>query len=191
MLPPASQADLDADLAAVNVPEANLDTHRPWLVALALTTVQMTQSGNSPYSGVDHLITAEAQARGKPIRYLETIQQQMALLAPDDPKVELDSFEAFLKDFRTQQDELPALVAAWSAGDAKKLGAVGLGHLGDYPDAKKVLINDRNRAWLRQIEPMLDYEKGTFLVTVGALHLVGSGGVPALLRAAGYKVDGP
>ena len=37
---------------------------------------------------------------------------------------------------------------------------------------------------------MLD-EPHTFFITVGAAHLVGKTGVPNLLRAAGYKVEGP
>jgi uncharacterized protein YbaP (TraB family) len=191
MLPPEAQTDLDADFAMVHVPEASFDTRRPWLVSLALSAIQMTQNGNSPYSGVDFSIMAEVGARGKPVRYLETLEQQFALLAPDDPKVELDSFEAFLKDFRTEKDELPAMIHAWSVGDLKTLNDLTLGHLAEHPDARKALIDDRNRAWIKQIEPMLDNEKGTFLITVGALHLVGDVGVPALLRADGYKVEGP
>jgi uncharacterized protein YbaP (TraB family) len=191
MLPPSSQADLDGDLASVNVPEANLDMRRPWLAELALTTIQIMQSGSSPNSGVDLTLLAEVRARDKPVRFFETMQQQMALLAPDDTKLELESFEAFLKDFRAQKDELPAMINAWSAGDMKTLGALGLGHLAEHPTAKKALIDDRNRAWVKKIEPMLDNESGTFLITVGALHLAGYVGLPALLRADGYKVDGP
>jgi len=191
MLPPASQADLDADLASVNVPEANLDMRRPWLVELALTTIQIAQSGSSPNSGVDFLLLAEVRALGKPVRFFETTQQQMALLAPDDPKLELESFEAFLKDFRAQKEELPAMIAAWAAGDVKKLSELGLGRLADHPAAKKALIDDRNRAWVKKIEAMLDSESGTFLITVGALHLAGEVGVPSLLRADGYVVEGP
>jgi uncharacterized protein YbaP (TraB family) len=52
------------------------------------------------------------------------------------------------------------------------------------------LLDDRNQAWVVQIEKMLD-EDATFLVTVGAGHLVGPTGVPALLRADGYTVEGP
>jgi uncharacterized protein YbaP (TraB family) len=191
MLPPASQADLDADLASVNVPEANLDMRRPWLAELAMTTIQIMQSGSSPNSGVDLSLLAEVRARGKPVRFFETTEQQMALLAPDDPKLELESFEAFLKDFSAQKDLLPAMIKAWSAGDVKTLGELGLGHLAEHPAAKKALVDDRNRAWLKTIEAMLDHESGTLLITVGALHLTGDVGVPLLLRADGYKVDGP
>ena len=39
---------------------------------------------------------------GKKLRYFETIEQQMALIAPDDRKLELESFESFLKGFKDQ-----------------------------------------------------------------------------------------
>jgi uncharacterized protein YbaP (TraB family) len=191
MLPPASQADLDADATSVSLPEANVDGRRPWLVTLVLETLRFAQKGNSPYSGVDYSVMAEVQARGKPMRYLETFEQQMGFLAPSDPKIELASFEAFLKDFKTEDNTLPDMIAAWSAGDVVKLDKLSLGSMAEHPDAKKVLIDDRNKAWLKPIEHMLDSEQGTFLITVGVLHLVGRGGVPALLRADGYKVDGP
>jgi len=59
------------------------------------------------------------------------------------------------------------------------------------PETKKRLVDERNQAWVAPIAHMLDSESGTFMVTVGALHMVGPEGVPALLRAKGYKVDGP
>ena len=62
--------------------------------------------------------------------------------------------------------------------------------LADQPEAKKALLTDRSARWALQIETMLR-EKRVFFITVGAGHLAGPDGVPALLRKAGYKVDGP
>ena len=53
-----------------------------------------------------------------------------------------------------------------------------------------MLLDDRNQRWVPQIEAMLK-EKHIFFITVGAGHLTGPKGVPALLRKAGYKVTGP
>jgi uncharacterized protein YbaP (TraB family) len=43
---------------------------------------------------------------------------------------------------------------------------------------------------VKQITVLLDQPK-TYFITVGAGHLAGPHGVPALLRAQGFKVDGP
>jgi uncharacterized protein len=191
LLPPQSQKDLDDDMASLGVPEAGIDARRPWLATLALTAIKYAKDGLSPTAGVDVAIMGEAQTRGKPLRYLETIEQQMALLAPDDPKLELEAFEAFLKDFKTEQDDIAALTDAWAAGDQKKLDTLITGELVKYPAAKKALFDDRNAAWEKTLRTVLDKESGTFLVTVGAGHLLGDTGVPALLRRDGYVVEGP
>jgi uncharacterized protein YbaP (TraB family) len=191
LLPAASQADLDADMALVNLPEAHFDTRRPWVVSVVLETVRATESGASPLSGVDVTIVADAQSRGKPLRYLETFEQQMALLAPADPALELQTFEAFLKEFRSEGHELPDIIAAWSSGDQEKLAALSLADMASDPATQKRLVDDRNKAWVAPITHMLDDESGTFMVTVGALHMLGPAGLPALLRAKGYTVDGP
>jgi len=191
MLPGTSQDDLEADMASVNLPEARFDTRRPWVVSVVLETVRATEMGASPTSGVDFTIVADAQAHGKPIRYFETFEQQMALLAPSDPALELKTFEAFLKDFRNEGHMFPDIVRAWSAGDQDKLSALTIESMASDPETRKRLVDDRNKAWIAPITHMLDSESGTFLVTVGALHMLGPEGVPALLRQRGYKVDGP
>ena len=191
LLPAASQDDLAADMALVKLPEAQFDTRRPWVVMVVLETVRATQSGASPTSGVDFTIVSDAQARGKPLRYLETFEQQMALLAPSDPALELKTFESFLKDFRNESHELPDIIAAWSAGDQDKLAALSLASMASDPATKKRLVDDRNKAWVAPIAHLLNDETGSFLVTVGALHMLGPVGLPALLRERGYTVDGP
>jgi uncharacterized protein YbaP (TraB family) len=191
LLPSASQDDLEADMASVNLPESRFDTRRPWVVSVLLETVRATEMGASATSGVDVTIATDAEARGKPMRYFETFEQQMALLAPADPALELKTFEAFLKDFRSEGHEFPDIIRAWSAGDQDKLVALTIDSMATDPETKKRLVDERNQAWVAPIAHMLDSESGTFMVTVGALHMVGPEGVPALLRAKGYKVDGP
>ena len=82
------------------------------------------------------------------------------------------------------------MVDAWSTGDQKKLDKLINGDLDKFPEARKALLDDRNARWVPQIEAMLK-EKHTFFITVGAGHLTGPAGVPALLRKAGYRVEGP
>jgi uncharacterized protein len=58
---------------------------------------------------------------------------------------------------------------------------------GDFPELRAALVTRRNRAWLPAVEALLAAGE-TGLVVVGALHLVGPEGLPALLEQAGYRV---
>lgn len=189
LLPPEAQKDLDEDLAILGIPEANIDSRRPWLVTIAMVGVKMSKDRKQPPTGVDLQITQEAQARGMPIRYLETPEQQLALIVPDDPKLELEAFEIFLHDFKNEALALDAMSNAWFTGDTGKLGTLILKEFDQHPIARKAMFDDRNKAWLKTLKDILDSDKGTFLVTVGAGHLLSDRGVPELLRRAGYKVE--
>jgi uncharacterized protein len=111
-------------------------------------------------------------------------------LAGSSDKLQLSEFESDLKDFGKSDDDLKPVVDAWKNGQEDKLAEVMNSDLADDPEMKKALLTDRNRDWIGQIRKMLT-EKKVFFITVGAGHLAGPDGVPALLRAAGYKVDGP
>jgi uncharacterized protein YbaP (TraB family) len=189
-LHPEAQRDFDTALAAAGLPLAAIDRDRPWLAGLQLMFAQTIRQKFDPGNGVDAILMAEAGQNKKHMQYLETIPQQFALLAPDDRTLEMEEFESGLKDLRDVTAEIQPLVDAWSRGDQKQLDTLINGDMDDFPAARKVLLDDRNQAWLPKITAMLR-EKHTFFITVGAGHLTGPKGVPALLRAAGYTLDGP
>ena len=189
-LHPKALADYDAAVAASGLPPASLERARPWLAALQMTFAQISKLNFAPDNGVDSILLKEATQKRKPLRYLETVADQFAVLAPDDRALELEEFEASLTDLRDLASEIEPMVRAWSTGNQAKLDELINGDLKEFPQARKELLDDRNKRWVPQIQAMLK-EKHVFFVTVGAGHLTGENGVPALLRQAGLTVDGP
>jgi uncharacterized protein len=190
MLTPDARVDFDDAATAVGISSQSLDGMRPWLAELEIVTMQMAQENASEANGPDNVLEGLAHQNKKEARYLETIDQQMALLVPTDPKIELSEFEADLKEFKIEKNDFALLINSWSNADIAKLNDVLTGEFKDEPDARRVFLDDRNRAWVPKLEAMLKEPK-VFFVTVGAGHLIGKNSVPALLRADGYKVDGP
>ena len=54
-------------------------------------------------------------------------------------------------------------------------------------ELRAAILTGRNDAWLVKLLPMLEQREKPF-VAVGAAHLVGPDGLPALLEAQGYTV---
>ena len=54
--------------------------------------------------------------------------------------------------------------------------------------ADDLLIDQRNHDWVTQLSESSVYKQGSFLVVVGAMHLIGPTGVPALLQQKGFRV---
>jgi uncharacterized protein YbaP (TraB family) len=188
MLSPEARKVLDADVARLSLAPDAIDRMRPWLAELTIEVMGMTKQ-NRAASGPD--IQISLNTGGKPVIGLETIEQQMALLAPSDPKVELEAFEANLKTSAAPADyETGPLLDAWMHGRVDRLAALTKKDLAKYPDAQKALFDDRNAVWVTKITALLDQPK-TYFITVGAGHLAGPHGVPNLLRAKGFRVEGP
>ena len=190
LLPPASQADYDKALAYLGLPLQAVDDKRPWLAKLMMYASVLFKHHQLTDTGVDKLVTGEAMALGKEVRTLETVDQQIELIKPSNPDVELQSFVMELHTIETEDAYVVSMTRAWEMGDAATIGEITDAIFAGYPEQRATLLTVRNQAWLKTIEAMLNEHK-TFFVTVGASHLVGDDGLPALLRAAGYKVDGP
>ncbi len=190
MLSPEADKELDVEVAKLPVSPVAIDHMRPWLAELTIEIMGVAKQHYTAASGVD--VQIQANANGKPIIGLETIEQQMALIAPSDPKTEVESFEADLKTSSAPSatNEVGPLLDAWMHGRVDRLAALTKKDLAQYPNAQKMLFDDRNAAWVKQITVLLDEPK-TYFITVGAGHLAGPHGVPALLRAKGFRVDGP
>ena len=82
------------------------------------------------------------------------------------------------------------MVNAWRKGDSAELDRLLRREASENPVLFRILTTDRNRRWLPKIVTMLA-EDQDYLVVVGALHLVGSDGLVALLRNQGFKVEQP
>jgi uncharacterized protein YbaP (TraB family) len=87
---------------------------------------------------------------------------------------------------RAERDVI-AMTAAWSRGDVDALAKIVNEDVDRVPAARKALLTDRNRRWSAWVEQRLN-RPGTVLMAVGAGHLAGDDGVPAMLAAEGYKV---
>jgi uncharacterized protein YbaP (TraB family) len=189
-LHPAALADYDAAVAMAGLPPAAIERERPWLAGIQLMFAQITKLKFAAGNGVDSVLMAQAAGTHKQSRYLETIAEQFALLAPADRTLEMEEFESGLKDLRDVAGGIQPMVDAWSVGDQAKLDRLINGELDEFPQARKLLLDDRNRRWVPKIQAMLK-EKHVFFITVGAGHLTGPAGLPGLLRKAGYTVEGP
>ena len=87
--------------------------------------------------------------------------------------------------------ELEAMFAAWRCGDAPALEAELTNMLAEDPKLVpfyEATVFRRNESMAKGVEQVLAESERAFIV-VGALHLVGARGIPALLEQAGYRVE--
>jgi hypothetical protein len=190
LLSPAQMKDYNAAIAATGVKPETVANKRPWLASLVFDVTSALHANYSLDSGVDHRVHLYAEANHRQIAHFETVADQLALFTPKDRALEIKEFDVNLKEIVSDPNELNHLVEAWESGDAKHVAEIMNSALAGDPAAAKALIYDRNAKWVAELKTMLQ-QKHVYFITVGAGHLVGPNSVPAMLRAAGYKVDGP
>jgi len=174
----AQQAGLDLAL---------LDRFAPWFVATTLLELELGKRGFSPEHGIEQTLAARAGRDRKPIEGLETVAQQLGLLAGMPLPMQKRFLIMTLEDSRELDRELDELVGAWRAGDTAALARVLTSEFDEFPDLYRRLTVDRNRVWAAQLADLLD-DRDDYLVVVGALHLVGPDSVVELLGKRGFAV---
>lgn len=181
-LPPASRRDLRALLSEQGVPATRFDGLETWAAALALARLG---AAGEPENGVDRALIARFAPR--PVRELEGAAAQLAIfdaLPEEDQRAMLAAVVAEHGEGEAQQ---AAMARAWLAGDLARLQRLARRGLLSDADLYEALLAGRNRAWAQRILPMLERGDRPF-VAVGAAHMLGADGLPALLAAQGYAV---
>jgi uncharacterized protein YbaP (TraB family) len=179
---------LAAAAAKLKLTPAQLEPMRPWLAALTLSIAPLVEAGYDPKLGVDPLLAAAARAQGKPIRALETMERQFRVFADLPLAVEVQMLRELLDDTARPAAVVDQLAAAWAAGDVARIETLMVAELEDSPELKKVLLDDRNRAWAEAIRKRLDGQ-GVSFVAVGAAHLAGQGSVQEHLAKLGFQAE--
>jgi uncharacterized protein YbaP (TraB family) len=181
-------AHLDTAARSIGASAAQMDPMRPWLVALTLSVAPLVKAGYDPQSGVELILKQRAQAAGKPVTGLETIDSQIQVLAGLSEATQLDFLRSTLTDFDEATTELDLLVAAWAAGDVETIERIATVEMrAESEEVYQALLVRRNTNWADQIEELLK-GSGTTFIAVGSAHLAGSDSVQALLEARGVTV---
>jgi uncharacterized protein YbaP (TraB family) len=185
-----ARVDAAAKAAGIAAGEKALEPMRPWLVSLSLATLPLLQAGYDPKSGVEIKLKAKSAELGKPVRGLETMQQQMHFFADMPQATEVAMLRATLDDVDGGAKRLDQLVTAWQAGDVPTIARITSQYMAKQsPALYDTLIVQRNRAWADALDQRLKGQ-GTSFVAVGAAHLNGGpDSVQALLTQRGYTVE--
>lgn len=188
-LSPTALATLRPVLDRGGVPLERVERLRPWAAAMMLSVAPMTERGATVSDGVDAATTARARTAAKPIETFETLEQQLRLFADLPEQVEL----AYLDDVAREQLSPPrdgvALERAWLSGDVDRLDARLVRPMkASRPALYEALLLRRNLAWADRLDAVMRQGRGADLVVVGALHMAGGEGLPALMKARGYAV---
>ena len=189
-LSPAGRRRLEKAAAAMNLSLPALDRMRPWLAEVTLGVAELANGGANGSDGVERTLDQAAPATADR-RAFETPEQQIAFFADTPEKDQVASLEDTLREMEENPGAYPDLVKAWMAGDLGALERQGLKPMRRAaPTLYRRLVAERNARWAEAISQRLQ-GSGETVVVVGAAHLIGQDGVPALLRRRGIKVEGP
>ncbi|WP_067182846.1 TraB/GumN family protein [Sphingopyxis granuli] len=158
-----------------------------WAVMVLMGQRTAALAKLSPDAGVEAGLTAAFRDADKPIGGLETAKAQLLLFETLPPEAQRTLLERAASRADSAPREVGALADAWSRGDVAALEAVINADVEAVPAARKAILTDRNRRWSAWVKRRMD-RPGTLLVAVGAGHLIGPEGVPALLEADGLTV---
>lgn len=169
---------------------AILDNYRPWYASILLAVAIYYEQGYRPDAGVDTVLQKRAEATGKTVEQLETVEEQLNFLADMPEKVQVAMLQATLREAEMIPKMMDEMLRAWETGDTRAMDKMLNAALREQKVAYDTLLVQRNRNWVPRIEEMIRDDKSYF-IAVGAAHLVGKDSVVAMLRAKGYRVTGP
>lgn len=191
-LPPALAQRLAAQ-ARAQCAGTTLNGLRPEMQAMTLVALAGRRLGLEPAYGVDVFLEGLGRGMGKPLVSLESPEEQLRLLVRDDPAGTQAQVSDILDDLERPNglQILARMAQDWAQSNLDDLDLYAQWCECLQTDSQRALyqrmVVDRNLTMAARVNDLHSGGKRT-LVAVGALHLVGPQGLPALLQARGYTV---
>lgn len=177
--------ELERELKAEKLAPGSLDPYDTWAAALMIAQAQARQDRQDSGNGIDRALAANFS---RPIDEFEGAEVQLAIFDALPEAQQRALLHTVIEDDPAQREaKVRALEQAWADGDMVDLAKVSdIDTFGD-PLLREALLVGRNRNWADRLVAMLGKRARPF-VAVGAAHLAGPDGLPAMLAARGYKV---
>lgn len=193
ILTPDRQRRLDRQVAIACLPADALARLRPILQATTLAGLAVRHDGMFAEWGSEHFLGAYARSNARPVVALEDARMQLKALAGESELEEGAQIDETLDELESGQARAlgAELATVWASSDWQKLS--------DYrrwcdcvktpadERALQRLLDDRNPGLADGIARTHGQGSRVF-AAVGALHMVGPNGLPALLAARGFRV---
>jgi len=174
----ADRAALAALMAKAEMTDEDFWDVKTWAAALMLgNAVRTSETGN----GVDRALLDEV----KPVEALETFAGQFERFDGLSEKEQRQLLAAVAHE--AEAEETDQQVEAWLTGDIGKIERRMASSFLNRPALREVLLVERNRLFAGRVALALEQGRKPF-VAVGAAHMLGPDGLPALLAARGYAV---
>ena len=190
-LPPLAQRiepdlrdELSAELKDGGIAPAQLDPYETWAAALMLQQADSAAGADDAANGIDRAL---AKAWTGAIAEFEGAPAQLSIFDRLPEPQQRALLSAVVREAPQREGETLALQTAWMRGDMDFISRTTTEDFLNHPELREALLTGRNRAWLVQLDAMLAKGARPF-VAVGAAHLAGAEGLPAMLNARGWKV---
>ncbi len=177
-----------AALVAEGVPEQRATRMRPWAAAMLLA-----QPPGAGGRFMDLSLARLATHLGAKVEALETVDEQVEFFRRLELEAQTELLQSALDRMHLRAQDLDDIVSVYLEGDLGALESLAREHLSgaSAPVLERFQrhgLDVRNRRMSDRALPLL--ARDSVLIAVGALHLVGPGGLPARLREQGYEVEG-
>ena len=182
----------------IGLPWSVVSRMKPWVAmgAIALPACELARkAAGKPF--LDLSLGQEAQAAGKQIAALETLEGQMSAMAALSDKLMVDALVETARMEDQLEDMFETLIQLYKREEIgtilslmRSMGAKGVKkqeEVEGFAAFQSTIIDQRNRTMAKAIGPLAD--KGGAFIAVGALHLPGEMGILNILAQSGYTVS--
>lgn len=183
-VPENLRPELADELRQGGIKAGALDSYETWAAALMLQNALAANGESDTGNGIDRAV---AKAWKGPVAEFEGATAQLAIFDRLPEHQQRALLGAVLTEGPGRTKQLKSLQMAWARGDMDLIARTTDEDFGKEPALREALLLGRNRAWTTKVEAMLAQGSRPF-IAVGAAHLAGPDGLPAMLAARGWKV---
>lgn len=193
-------AKLKKVAAQLELPIEELEMQKPWLLSNNFSTMMMDgafglTAEEMAMHGIDMQFLLSAYLQQKPIYELEGINAQVDMFEALSPEAQEESLVAALDGIlepSEQSEEDVQLMADWFTnwvkGDVEKFAESLTEMEGDTSEFNQMLFGKRDAVMAAKLVDVLEEQKGTFFVVVGAGHFLVDKNIRYHLEQSGYEV---
>ncbi|MCM3721312.1 TraB/GumN family protein [Solibacillus isronensis] len=193
-------AKLQKVAAQLEMPIEELEIQKPWLLSNNFSSMMMDgafglTAEEMAMHGVDMQFLLTAYLQQKPIYELEGINAQVDMFEALSPEAQEESLVAALDGILepTEQSEEDVQLMAdwftnWVKGDVEKFAESLTEMEGDTSEFNQMLFGKRDAEMAAKLVDVLEKQKGTFFVVVGAGHFLVDKNIRYHLEQSGYEV---